>query len=321
MAVRILQIVTLTRDSTMQPREKINKEAVTEYAESFKAGAKPEPIGVVSDGTTHWVWDGFHRIAAYEELCRPSIDCEVTEGNRLDAIRLSLGANAAHGQRRTNEDKRRAVQRALSVPEWNGSDGKDPKTLKEIADWCAVDQATAKKYRDQLLNFKSSNGEVLKAVGNDGKKRPIKYKPRASKPVESQDESAPQEADAAPQDGEGKAGPGKKESNPARRTDSLGSELPGSLFVTFDTLSSYQEIDSLLDRVIRLAGSLVDKPGGEYFNTHKSDLQRLREARSAIKYSRPYALCPKCKGRTCGQCRKTGYVNEALHESLARATA
>jgi hypothetical protein len=35
-----------------------------------------------------------------------------------DAILFSVSANAQHGQRRTNEDKRRAVMRLLEDPEW-----------------------------------------------------------------------------------------------------------------------------------------------------------------------------------------------------------
>jgi hypothetical protein len=38
--------------------------------------------------------------------------------NRRDALLFSVGANAIHGHRRTNEDKRRAVDVLLNDPEW-----------------------------------------------------------------------------------------------------------------------------------------------------------------------------------------------------------
>lgn len=48
-----------------------------------------------------------------------TIAVDVRPGSQRDAILYSLGANAAHGRRRTNADKRRAVQRMLSDEEWS----------------------------------------------------------------------------------------------------------------------------------------------------------------------------------------------------------
>jgi hypothetical protein len=42
----------------------------------------------------------------------------VHEGGRRDAILFAVGANATHGLRRTNADKRRAVLTLLHDPEW-----------------------------------------------------------------------------------------------------------------------------------------------------------------------------------------------------------
>jgi uncharacterized ParB-like nuclease family protein len=323
MPIRSLQIVTITRDSTMQPREQINKSAVKEYAEEFKAGAEPDPIGVVSDGKTNWVWDGFHRIAAYEELGRSAIDCNVTEGNRLDAIRLSLGANAAHGQRRTNEDKRRAVMRALSVPEWK------EKKLQEIADWCAVSLQTAKNYRDQLSNFESSNGEVPRVRGADGKSYPMKYTKKKEKPkpspvshLESQDDPPPQDAAAAPQDGEGIAEPGKNESNPAPHVDQVGHELPGSLFVTFDSLSTYKEILSLYKSLFAKVQALAQAPGGELLRSGVQTIQaRTNDILATVKCAQPFARCHRCKGKGCDFCKGLGWYTKIVYDNSAEAKA
>ena len=54
------------------------------------------------------------------------------QGTQRDAILWSVGANASHGMRRTNQDKRRAVMRLLEDAEWKcWSD-------REIAERCAV---------------------------------------------------------------------------------------------------------------------------------------------------------------------------------------
>lgn len=44
---------------------------------------------------------------------------DIRQGTRRDAVLFSVGANASHGLRRTNEDKRRAVTVLLSDEEWN----------------------------------------------------------------------------------------------------------------------------------------------------------------------------------------------------------
>jgi hypothetical protein len=60
------------------------------------------------------------------------IEAEIRQGTRRDAVLFSVDANAAHGLRPTNEDKRRAVTVLLSDPEWAAwSD-------REIARRCGV---------------------------------------------------------------------------------------------------------------------------------------------------------------------------------------
>ena len=46
--------------------------------------------------------------------------CEVRTGSLRDTILHSVGANATHGLRRTNADKRRAVRLLLEDAEWSG---------------------------------------------------------------------------------------------------------------------------------------------------------------------------------------------------------
>lgn len=43
---------------------------------------------------------------------------DIRQGTRRDAVLFSVGANASHGLRRTNEDKRRAVTVLLMDEEW-----------------------------------------------------------------------------------------------------------------------------------------------------------------------------------------------------------
>lgn len=76
---------------------------------------------------------------------------------------FSVGANAAHGLRRTNEDKRRAVTTLLSDPEWSAwSDSK-------IATIAKVDHKTVAKWRGEHLgNSQDNERPATRAVERNG---------------------------------------------------------------------------------------------------------------------------------------------------------
>lgn len=164
-------IDSLRLDGGTQPRTRLDKNISREYRDDIKAGAIFPPIGVVFDGTDYWVWDGFHRVEAHRLAGRETIQAEVRQGTRRDAVLLAAGANAGHGWRRTNEDKRRAVEHLLRDPEWVSWSN------EEIARKCYVSSATVGNIRKELedkgeiesKNFRlASNGHTrnVSAVGS-----------------------------------------------------------------------------------------------------------------------------------------------------------
>ncbi len=113
-----LPLDKVRRDGGTQPRAFMNQDTVKEYAQDLELGAVFPPVIVFYDGTSYWLADGFHRVAATESLGRTEIKAEVKQGSSRDAVLLSCGVNATHGLRRTNADKRRAVMRLLNDEEW-----------------------------------------------------------------------------------------------------------------------------------------------------------------------------------------------------------
>lgn len=113
-----LALDLIRADERCQPRATFDTELVNQYAEAMAAGDTFPPVKTFFDGADHFLADGFHRYHAAKSLGLVEIDADVSEGTLRDAILYSCSANAAHGWRRTNDDKRRAVLRLLNDPEW-----------------------------------------------------------------------------------------------------------------------------------------------------------------------------------------------------------
>ena len=148
-SVTELPLDIIRTDGGTQPRAGINKDTVGEYIQALKGGKKKAtrfpPVEVVFDGSTYYLWDGFHRHAAHVGAKKRTINAVVTQGTREDAVWLSYRANATNGLQRTPDDKRRAVVGALQHTK--SADLSDA----QIADHCGVDRSTVSKWRKTLL--------------------------------------------------------------------------------------------------------------------------------------------------------------------------
>ena len=131
-------------DGGTQSRAAINPAIVDAYAEDMAEGAQFPSVVVFHDGESYWLSDGFHRVAAAKQASVEYIAVDVRQGTRRDAVLHSVGANATHGLRRTNEDKRRAVTVLLSDEEWaKWSD-------REISRKCGVHHEMVGRLRKDL---------------------------------------------------------------------------------------------------------------------------------------------------------------------------
>lgn len=150
-----LPIVSIRRDGGTQTRDSLDYATVADYADAMTEGATFPPITVYYDGSDYWLADGFHRIAAAKQIGTLELSAEVRQGSRREAILHSVGANSDHGLRRTNKDKRRAVETLLRDDEW--SQWSD----REIARRCSVNDKTVAKVRAELspatADFRSEN--------------------------------------------------------------------------------------------------------------------------------------------------------------------
>jgi len=141
---KTIKIESIRIDGGTQARASLDQNTVAEYAEAMEHGAKFPPVVVFFDGADHWLADGFHRYFGSKKIGALDIEAEVREGTKRDAILFSLGANAHHGLRRTNADKRKAVETLLNDAEWaKWSD-------RQIAKACGVGHPLVASVRSSL---------------------------------------------------------------------------------------------------------------------------------------------------------------------------
>jgi hypothetical protein len=138
-------------DGGTQPREYLNELVLSEYAESMTDGTVFPPVIIFFDGSHYWLADGFHRFFAAKKCGARDISAEVRQGTRREARLYAVGANATHGLRRTNADKRRAAITLLQDKEWQRWSN------REIARQCSVTHTFVAKLRRELLDTPSPN--------------------------------------------------------------------------------------------------------------------------------------------------------------------
>ncbi len=115
-----IAIAKIAVDHDIQARVALDEGTIDEYADFYRAGDTLPPVKVFHDGQKHWLADGFHRIEAAKRAGLAEIDADVQSGTRRQAVLHSAAANARHGLRRTNADKRRAVTMILGDEYWSG---------------------------------------------------------------------------------------------------------------------------------------------------------------------------------------------------------
>lgn len=163
MGTTSLPIEKIRVDGGTQIRTEIDSGVIQSYQDAMLAGASLPGVSVYYDGTDYWLADGFHRLAAAKLLDRDRIHVLVTPGTRRDAILFACGANATHGLRRTNEDKRRAVMTLLNDAEWSRQSD------RWVAEKCGVSNHLVATIRSEVGTVPTSKSEPTTRTGKDGK--------------------------------------------------------------------------------------------------------------------------------------------------------
>jgi len=132
-----VKLETIIRDPEIQIRSVVRANAIAKYAESFD---RLPPIVLFRTKEGLLLCDGFHRLAAAEQLGKDKINAQVIEGTRSEAIEHAIICNSKHGEPLTLEERDEAIRRLKAIhPGWS---------LRKIADHVGVSHIAVKRVLD-----------------------------------------------------------------------------------------------------------------------------------------------------------------------------
>lgn len=276
-----IKLDDLVIDPRVQARVRMDGEVVDEYAEAMKAGASiPSVDGVrVAEGEFAGkvvIWDGFHRIEAARKCGVTEMPVGVRNGSFADAIDLCTSANAAHGLRRTNEDKRHAVLMALALDKQL----KRKRSDRQIAIHVGVHNSTVSEIQAEL----------------SGKKKTKKDAPAPSTTEQAETASGPETTNAGVM------------------VDELGRPVNDpKLRAVLALCPEFDDIIRQIGDTIRRVMGLTETVAGDELKGKVQNIKfDLGGARSTVEFARPYTACPYGPGCApeCLACRGRGWVSK-----------
>jgi len=154
-----LKLAVVRLDGGTQFRPRINQDKVKEYKEKMLDDSVFPPIQVMFDGTHYWLYDGFHRYYAIQEIGLKTIEAQVTQGTQKDAIRAARKANGSHGLSRDYETLCNVVRDAIADPDNANASNREiarqcdvsPNFVNSIKDPSKKSAARAKKAIEEKL--------------------------------------------------------------------------------------------------------------------------------------------------------------------------
>lgn len=172
-----LAISQISIDPALQPRvDGIDTAHVRELQDVLETCP---PVRVVKSGNGYVLVDGFHRLAAAQNLGLEKIAAEILELKPDDDLfALAFALNAAHGRPLTLSDRRAYAAKLLQAhPDLSD---------REVGRRCGVMQPTIAKVREDLEK-KATIPVVTERIGRDGQKYTVPPK-KPPKPGHSEPE-------------------------------------------------------------------------------------------------------------------------------------
>ena len=158
MTTQMISLAKITIDDECQQRAMLIEETVEQYSDAMSRGDQFPAVELIQEGDVYWLTDGFHRVAAAKRAGLETIQANISQGEKRDAVWRSFAANSTHGLQRQRGATRRIIKQILQDPEW----AKTP--MRKIARHVGCSESLVRKTRDELTAFGTqlpqSQGEI-----------------------------------------------------------------------------------------------------------------------------------------------------------------
>lgn len=277
-----MKIKISTLNMELQTRAKNNDSVIKEYAEQMKDGVTFPNVKVFREkkNATPYLVDGFHRTAATVLNGGDTIEADIIYGDRAAALTYALKANAEHGLRRNNADKRHALEMA-----WNDRGilfkGKDP-TSRQLAALCGVSH-----------NFAN---DFIKSTG-------VSSDDRADATTVTEDHLEERNANVLRNLKEGK--------------DRFDVAIPERILPAFLSTQPKEMLRDIrrLRKELEIALGNADIAFAAIGQQTLTDLDNVV---ADFKFGSPFCVCRACRGEGCGSCSNHGFQTIAQYRRLPR---
>lgn len=248
------------------------------WVERLKAliadGTELPPVDVVFDGKHHWLWDGFHRIKAYQELGIAQINATVRSGTKREAIWLSYSANAKHGLQRPSGSLKYIIATILMDDHWK------KKSDIEIARHVGCTR--------QYVFTQRNKGKESAVPPETEDKKPVS-KPKTKKSVNNLHPAT----------------------EPPEMLDKEGGNIPFDLRERWLGRSAIQDKINRLDQIKNCVKHAIEDGNISWGLLNQTAFEAdITSLRNRLIAALPHALCCYCGGKGCGGCHNIGFLNE-----------
>ena len=288
-----LPVRDIRTDGGTQQRD-IDDSVVARYAELMKDGNSFEPIDVISDGKSYFLWDGFHRFFATKKRNKNYISAIVEQGTQRKAQELSFGANTRHGFPRQPGTGKSIILKIFADSEWS------KKSEVEIAKWVGVTQQYVNKIKKEIELDHTTSCRI--DSDSEPKNKVLRSESIKVKRGDSEYEM-------------------KK---PTKKVlDATGKQVPKHLVKFFERANEFRQPIKQLNDILKTvrkgkdAGDLIYQ-----FIKIENLTAEIGNVKRILRFGMPYATCRYCgadeNNKECRACNGCGFVNELVFRATPK---
>jgi hypothetical protein len=118
MTTKDIPIKDIRIDGGTQQRP-VEDKVVARYAALMKDGFPFDPVEIITDGRSNFLWDGFHRLAAASKLGQQYIAANEANSTQRDAKKASFSANKKNAYPRPDGTVKKILEKMWNDAEWS----------------------------------------------------------------------------------------------------------------------------------------------------------------------------------------------------------